>query len=120
MGLEGSALFLMQMGWICCFFPQKILKFPALGYWEWGDIKSDFGFIMAAAEVSFFVAQAESDVHIKVLTGLGSHKNFLTWGLCSVPAPTCCPWRAGLQRWIGPQGQRVLRSLFWLPDGHIP
>lgn len=56
-GLEGDALFLMQVGWIFCFFPQKILKFLALGYWEWGDIKSDFGFSMAAAEVSFFVAQ---------------------------------------------------------------
>ena len=47
----------MHMGWTCCFFPQKILKFPAVGYWEWGDIESDFGFIMAAAEVSFSVAQ---------------------------------------------------------------
>lgn len=57
MGLEGGALFLMQMGWMCCFFPQKILKFPARCYWEQGDFKSDFGFLTAAAEVSFFVAQ---------------------------------------------------------------
>lgn len=40
---------------------------------------------------------------MEVLTGLGSHENFLTWGLCSVSAPTCCPWRAGLQCSISPQ-----------------
>ena len=56
MGLEGGTLFLRQVGWISCFYPQKILTFPALGCWERDDIKSDFGFIVAAAEVSFSVA----------------------------------------------------------------
>lgn len=41
---------------MCCFFPQKIVKFLAFGYWEQGDVVSDFGFIMGTAEVSFSVA----------------------------------------------------------------
>lgn len=47
---------LMWMGWMCCFFPQKIPKFLSLGYWEQGGTNSDFGVIVATAEVSFFVA----------------------------------------------------------------
>lgn len=34
---------------------------------------------------------------MKVLIGLGNHKNFLTWGLFPSSALTCCPWRARLR-----------------------
>lgn len=47
------------MGTLLVFPPQiAFLRFSALADWKWGDIGGDFGFILAAAEVSFFVACA--------------------------------------------------------------
>lgn len=41
------------------FTPQiAFARFYALADWKWGSIGGDFGFILAAAEVSFFVANA--------------------------------------------------------------